>query len=146
VNSVKVGAAGIQPAAKLGRRLASLLYEGILLFGVVFFAAFPFSSPENLAPVDSARLLFQAYLAVVVGAYFVLCWVRGGQTLPMRTWRLRLVTVDGKPVELTRAVARYLFAWLSLLAFGLGFAWAVFDRDRQFLHDRLAGTRLVPSD
>ena len=88
------------------------------------------------------RLLFQAYLFVVLGIYFVWCWSRG-RTLPMQTWRMRIVRRDGAPVEVTRAALRYALAWISTMAFGAGFLWAWIDRDRQFLHDRLAGTRIV---
>ena len=74
-------------------------------------------------------------------------WTRGGQTLPMKTWRIRLVRADtGGPVNAARAVHRYLLAVLGLAAAGLGFAWALFDRDGLFLHDRMAGTMLVMSD
>ena len=77
------------------------------------------------------------------GTGFVAFWTRGGQTLPMKTWRIRLVRHDGAPVGVGRAVHRYLLAVLGLAAAGVGFAWALVDRDRQFLHDRLAGTALV---
>ena len=90
-----------------------------------------------------ARHLLQGWLLFVTGAYFVYCWTHGGQTLPMKTWRIRLVMCAGGAVPARIAIRRYLFALLSLGACGLGFAWALVDRDRQFLHDRLAGTRLV---
>jgi uncharacterized RDD family membrane protein YckC len=89
------------------------------------------------------RHALQAWVLFVAGAYFVGFWTRGGQTLPMKTWRIRVVRWDGQPVGVGRAVHRYLIAMLGTAALGLGFAWALFDRDRQFLHDRLAGTALV---
>ena len=61
----------------------------------------------------------------------------------MKTWRIRLVTVDGSPLSLKQAALRFVLALLGLLLVGVGFWWALFDRDRQFLHDRIAGTRLV---
>jgi uncharacterized RDD family membrane protein YckC len=61
----------------------------------------------------------------------------------MQTWKFRVLTVDGKRVNLQRAVARYLFAVIGIFFFGCGILWALFDRERQFLHDRLAGTRVV---
>jgi len=75
----------------------------------------------------------------------VFCWVRSGQTLPMKTWRIRLVTEQGKPLAVGRAFQRYLLAVPSVLS-GIGVLWALVDRDRQFLHDRLAGTRIVRVD
>jgi uncharacterized RDD family membrane protein YckC len=92
--------------------------------------------------IDPRRGLLQAFLAVVFGIYFSLFWSRG-QTLPMKTWRIRLVRWDGAPVNMGRAIHRYLLAILGIAALGAGFIWAFFDRDRQFLHDRLAGTALV---
>jgi uncharacterized RDD family membrane protein YckC len=56
---------------------------------------------------------------------------------------MRIVRRDGGPVGVGRAALRYALAWVSLLVLGAGFFWAWFDRDRQFLHDRLAGTRIV---
>jgi uncharacterized RDD family membrane protein YckC len=133
-------------AAGLGRRLASLVYEGMLVLAVLFAAAFAFqvtaSGPPG--PLEGwTRHIFQGYLFLVAGFYFVWPWARGGQTLPMKTWKLRLVRADGAPLGPRRALARYALSWLSVLSIGAGFAWAVFDRDRQFLHDRLAGTRIV---
>jgi len=91
-----------------------------------------------------AAHLLQAWLVAAAGTYFVFFWTRGGQTLPMKTWRIRLVRAEGGgPVHAGRALHRYALALLGTLAVGLGFAWALVDRDRQFLHDRLAGTALV---
>jgi uncharacterized RDD family membrane protein YckC len=64
----------------------------------------------------------------------------------MKTWELRLVSADGGPISVQRATLRYLLACLSVGLAGAGLAWAAFDRDGQFLHDRLAGTRIVRSD
>jgi len=131
--------------APLGMRLMSLSYEGVLLFGLLFVAAYLFLALARDAQSGLPRLLFQVYVLAVCGAYFVFCWARSGQTLPMKTWRIRLVTDQGKPVALERAVRRYLLAVPGILS-GIGVLWAFVDRDRQFLHDRLAGTRIVRVD
>jgi uncharacterized RDD family membrane protein YckC len=74
----------------------------------------------------------------VFAAYFLRCWLRaGGQTVAMKAWRIRLVDVTP-----AKALARFLFA-LIFVPTGISIVWAVFDKDRQFLHDRLAATRLV---
>jgi uncharacterized RDD family membrane protein YckC len=129
--------------AGLGRRLASLLYEVPLVAALAFLAAFAFHGSASNDLQGLARHVFQLYLALVIGLYFVWCWLRGGQTLPMKTWRLKLVRADGTALSPARAVARYVLCWASLGAAGAGFAWALVDKDRQFLHDRLAGTRIV---
>ncbi|MBI2295231.1 MAG: RDD family protein [Betaproteobacteria bacterium] len=137
------GAPRVAPPASLARRLLSLLYETLLLLAVLMVGALPFVA---LAPSDeriAARPLFQLFLFALAGAYFIWQWLRGGQTLPMKTWRLRLVTREGGALTLRHGVQRYLFALAGSLLFGAGFLWALLDRERQFLHDRLAGTRIV---
>ena len=79
----------------------------------------------------------QLFIAVVFAAYFLYCWLRGGQTLAMKAWGIRLAQVTP-----ARAVLRFVLAAI-LLPSTISFIWVFFDRDRQFLHDRLAGTRLV---
>jgi uncharacterized RDD family membrane protein YckC len=84
-----------------------------------------------------------SHVFIVLGAYFVWYWHHGGQTLAMQTWKIRLTTPSGAEPSLARLTLRYALAWPSLVYLGAGLFWAIFDRDRQFLHDRLAGTRLV---
>ena len=127
----------------IGRRLFATLYEALLAFATAFFAGMAFYGATQGRLAGDVRLLFQVYLFLVLGIYFITCWSRGGQTLPMQTWRMRIVQRDGAPVSVGRAALRYALAWISLLSFGAGFLWAWIDRDRQFLHDRLAGTRIV---
>ena len=114
-----------------------MLYEAFLVFAVAFFAAwvFFFASGGRDATRGWLRSELQAFIVVVLAAYFLWCWLRGGQTLAMRAWRIRLV-------EVTPAKAVLRFA-LALVLLPLSILWALVDRDRQFLHDRLAGTRLI---
>jgi uncharacterized RDD family membrane protein YckC len=131
------------PAPALGRRLASAVYEVLLVLALIFIATFPFLALVGDATHGWRRHALQAWVLAVCGAYFVWFWTRGGQTLPMKTWRIRVVRADGQALGAARALHRYLLAVLGLAALGLGFAYALVDRDRQFLHDRLAGTALV---
>ena len=128
--------------ASLRLRLVSLVYEGLLLFAVLFVSSYLFLSLARDAQSGLPRILFQVYLLSVSGAYFVFCWARTGQTLPMKTWRIRIVTEEGGTLSTGRAFRRYLLAIPGILS-GISLLWAPFDRQRQFLHDRLAGTRLV---
>jgi uncharacterized RDD family membrane protein YckC len=130
----------------LGRRLLSMLYESLVVFAIAFFASLAFYGAAHGRFSGGTRLLFQLYLFLILGIYFIACWSRGGRTLPMQTWRLRVVREDSLSVGVGRAALRYALAWPSLLVFGAGFFWAFLDRDRQFLHDRLAGTRIVMVD
>ena len=128
--------------ASLRLRLVSLVYEGILLFAVLFVSSYLFLSLARDAQSGLPRAIFQIYLLSVCGAYFVFCWARTGQTLPMKTWRMRIVTKEGSGLSAGRAFRRYLLAIPGMLS-GISLLWASFDRERQFLHDRLAGTRIV---
>ena len=121
----------------IARRLAGMLYEAVLLFAIAFFAGFAFHFASRGAPLEGVlRLAHQGLLCAVFAAYFLWCWLRGGQTLAMKAWRIRLVQVTPR-----RALLRFALA-LLLVPTGISLLWALFDRDRQFLHDRLAGTRL----
>ena len=124
-------------APPLFRRLASMGYEAILLFGVGFFAAwlFFFASGGRDATHGWERYVLQLFILAVFAAYFLWCWLRGGQTLAMKAWHIRVVDV-------TPAKALLRFA-LAVLLLPISIPWALLDRDRQFLHDRLAGTRLI---
>ena len=120
----------------LWRRLASMAYEAVLLFAVAFFASwvFFFASGGRDATSGALRHELQLFILVVFAGYFLWCWLRGGQTLAMKAWHIRLTGVTP-----AKAILRFLL--LALLPVSI--VWALFDRDRQFLHDRLAGTRLV---
>ena len=132
------------PAAGLARRAGSILYEALLLTALLFIFTWIFLFFGRMLEPALARHLLQAWLLVLTGSYFIFCWTHSGQTLPMKTWRIRVVTRDGGALSVSVALRRYLLALISLGACGLGFVWALVDKDRQFLHDRLAGTRLVP--
>jgi uncharacterized RDD family membrane protein YckC len=148
------------------RRLAALMYEGVLLFGVVFLAGYLFSTLTQQRNGLVHHNWMAAWIGVVVGAYFVWFWTHGGQTLPMKTWRLRVVrAADGGAVSVLRAVVRYVVAWLWFLpplavhpllgltvpqTLVLAAVWFVLYAcvgrigvGRQFLHDRVAGTKVV---
>ncbi|HET7198555.1 MAG TPA: RDD family protein [Burkholderiales bacterium] len=121
----------------LARRLASLVYEALTAFALAFFAGalFLVLSGARDATQGTLRHALQFCVALALGCYFLFCWLRGGQTLAMKAWRIRLVEVTPR-----KALLRLLLA-AALLP--LSVVWALFDRDRQFLHDRLAGTRLI---
>ncbi|MBN9411527.1 MAG: RDD family protein [Burkholderiales bacterium] len=154
-------------APSLRRRMACWLYEGMLMFAVVFVAAWLFSTLGQMRDaMDARRPLFQGFLFVIFGIYFAWFWARG-QTLAMKTWNIRVVDAHGQPVTQLRALWRYVLSWLwflppmaamapfrlpgaetTVLLIGWILVWALLSRfhpQRQFLHDVLAGTRLVTS-
>lgn len=142
-----------------------MIYEAMLMFGVLFISGYLFSTLLQQRHALYLRHAMQDWLFLVIGIYFVWFWTHGGQTLAMKTWRIRLVTRDGQPVGVMRAVGRYLLSWLWIFP-GLAVAWmigaktwmlvlipsanvllwvltAYLDPQRQFLHDRIAGTRII---
>ena len=159
------------PAADLYRRLAALVYEIFLLAALVLVAGFailpaigpaatpgPHTADQLYVLPAASRALLLAYYVAVTGAYCLWFWSAGRQTLAMKTWHLVLVQGNGRPVAAGRAARRFAAAWIGPLAalaayawigrwgfplLALNFAWALVDRDRQFLHDRIAGTRVV---
>lgn len=148
----------------LSRRMACWLYEGLLMFGVVFISGYLFGTLSQTRNAMDNRHGLQAFVFVVFGIYFVWLWAKG-QTLAMKTWDIKVVDVAGHGITQRRALARYLLSWIwflppLLLAFvfqlsggeslviilGWVLIWAILSRfhpERQFWHDALAGTRLI---
>lgn len=131
-----------QPA--LIRRLAAIMYDSLLLCGVLFLAGLPLPMiPAAVRDSWGAQLLIQVYLVLVCLLFFGWFWTHGGQTLGMRAWRLRVVDMHGSSVTWRPAVIRFFGAILSWAVLGLGFWWSLFDRDKLAWHDRLSRTRLI---
>ena len=120
-----------------------MIYEGVLLFGVLV-AGFVLPQVVIGLVVGSSvsGIWLWLHLLSLVGAYFIWFWQHGGQTLAMQTWKIKLQGINGMPPSLAALALRYLLAWPSVLLLGVGIWWALVDRNRQFLHDRLAGTRI----
>ena len=132
------------PRTGILRRLAAMAYEILLLSGVLAVTlVLPHLLISAFAHRVATPVVLWAHLFIVLLVYCLGFWCHGGQTLAMKTWRLRLLTRSGAPLRPAQALLRYLLCWPSLGLGGIGIAWALVDRDRQFLHDRLAGTRLV---
>jgi uncharacterized RDD family membrane protein YckC len=162
----KLAEAGKLRAPGLRRRMACWLYEGMLMFGVVFLAGYLFGTLSQTRHALDNRLALQAFLFVVFGIYFTWFWSRG-QTLAMKTWNIRVVGRDGRAISQARALLRYVLSWLwfvpplalmapfslpagesFVLLLGWVAVWAIASRlhpQAQFWHDALAGTRLVSS-
>lgn len=149
------------------RRFACMMYEAVLLFGVIFLASYLFDTLTQSRDALMLRHGRQAVVFIAVGIYFIMCWRKRGQTLPMKTWNIRLVDRNGASPSTDRLILRYILLWpLPLLAALLVlvasrytgysstdlliifapftiFIWTWFDPEQQFLHDRLLGTRLA---
>ena len=144
--------------------MACWLYEGILMFGVVFIAGYLFGTLSQTRHAMDNRHGLQAFVFLVFGVYFVWFWAKG-QTLAMKTWNIRIVDIHGAAITQQRALLRYALSWIwflpplgvswlldlsgregAVLAFGWVAIWAILARfhpERQFWHDAWAGTRLI---
>jgi uncharacterized RDD family membrane protein YckC len=129
----------------LMRRLGGVLYEMLTVIALWMLASAIATTLVHDATQGFARILLQGLALLLVGGYFLWCWTHGGQTLAMKTWRMRVTDRAGHPLAAKQAVIRLVLAAASVLAAGAGLWWALFDREGLFLHDRLAGTQLVPA-
>lgn len=159
--------AGRAPA--LRRRLACFVYEAVLLFGVLMTAGWAFTVATGQRHALQYQTALQAFLFVVLALYFAGFWSHGGQTVAMKTWRIRVERRDGAALGVGRALLRYVAAWLwfvpgllaarlagldrvgpivALVAAGvLGYALSSrLHPQRQYWHDALCGTRLVDAE
>ena len=161
--------------APLARRGAALAYEALLYTALVLVVGFltipllppaPAGAPRLRVPDLPARVLSFALVFGAGAAYYVANWTGGRRTLPMKTWHLKLVRGEGAQLDVRTALVRYLAAWIgpalalalfvalrpyrlgahALWLLALNFLWALIDPDRRFLHDRIAGTRVVRDD
>ena len=157
-------ASGLISTPSLLRRMSCWLYEGMLLFAVVFMAGYLFSTLTQTRHALQNRLGQQVFIFLVLGLYFTWFWHKG-QTLAMKTWHIRVADLAGQPLQHHRALLRYVFSWVwfipplvlfqvmnapltvTLLACPVWiFLWAgssFLHKDRQFWHDHWAGTRLM---
>lgn len=149
------------------KRLAVVIYDGLLLAGItlvayaILFAILqltPGGFPESLP----GKMIKVSYLFAVSFGFYAWFWVHGGQTLGMKVWHLYLVDRHGQFISWQRAVARYvaaIFSWCAValllyalgverwyLALGLGFTWILASKDRLAWHDHLSGCRIVYQD
>src|SRR5690349_3515964 len=141
-----------KPRALVVWRLLALLYDALPVIALWMLASAGFTlayyaaghaARENIAPFSPLQWLLWLVCWAVTALYAVVSWRRGGQTLGMRPWRLRVVAAGGGPADTRSLLKRYAVGTLSLLLGGLGFWWAWIDRDRLTWHDRASGTRMV---
>ena len=134
------------PTANLGRRLAAMIYDGLILIalyiilGGLLVTAISSGNDEmlRLSPATAMSLFFS-----ISFLYYSHSWRKGGQTIGMKAWRLTLINEDGRPVQLSQCMLRSGIGFFSILAAGLGFWWMLFDKQQRTWHDIASVTRVV---
>lgn len=133
----------MQPNATPFKLFAASIYELLLLLALWMLYTWIFVWLFGEASNGYKRYGLQLVLWIMTGAYFVWCWCKSGQTLATQTWKIKLVNQQGNVLSPKQAIYRYALASLSLLICGLGYLWALVDKQGLFLHDRLLRTRFV---
>lgn len=135
-------------SAPFWRRLAALFYDLLVLGAIWMFAAalvlLAFGGQVDVAhqpPLYHATL--QGVLLVLTASYFAISWSRGGQTIGMRAWHVKVEEASGHTLDFRRALLRFALALISFCFAGFGFIWCFFDADGRAWHDVVARTRMV---
>lgn len=124
------------------RRLAAIIYDLFLLTALLFVATSLLLPLNSGAAFTSEQYYFSIYLLAVSFLFYAWFWTHGGQTLGMRAWKIRVLTVNREPVGWRLAFFRFLSAIPSLGLFGLGFLWILIDKNRRGWHDHLSRTAI----
>lgn len=125
------------------RRFAAMFYDSILLCAIFFCATLILIYTTGKGGIESGNMFYNAFLLFLAYLYFCWHWTNGRQTLGMRSWKIHVVTKNNASLNWKQATLRYFTALLSLMLLGLGFIWAIIDKEKLALHDRLSKTKLV---
>ena len=136
----------VRPGPGIFRRLGAILYDGIILCGILFVATALLLPWNGGQAIEAGRWPLPVYLLCVSFLFFGWFWTHGGQTLGMRAWKIRVISSSGAPLTWVQALIRFISAIVSWGVFGIGFLSIRFNRDRYAWHDRLSGTRIVWMD
>ena len=119
------------------------MYDSFLLLTALFVAAFLIVIPTGIKPEDPYFFLFQMYIFLIAFLFFAWFWTRDGQTLGMRTWKIKLVMENGTAITWRSSLLRFVIAMISWFVFGLGFLWSLWDNQHRTWHDIASKTRLI---
>lgn len=122
--------------------MAAILYDFLLLLAVLFLATallLPFNAGEAFT---SGQIFYPVYLSIISFVFYGWFWTHGGQTLGLRAWNIKVLTLDQKPISWYLAFLRFMAALLSWVVFGLGFVWIIIDKNKYSWHDHLSKTAL----
>lgn len=124
------------------RRFGAMFYDSILLIAVLFFASLPIVVPLSITTEHYLYPFFIGYIYFVGFLFFGWFWTHGGQTLGLKTWRVKLISDIGNTISWKQALLRYIASLLCWLSLGVGFIWSYTNRDRLAWNDLWSNTRL----
>ncbi len=133
----------MQPTAGVFRRIAACCYDVLLLSAVWMAVTLTIVIVREGAAVPTGQLTYQLMLLTTAALFYIVCWTRGGQTLGMRAFRLKIERESGEPLDVRTGIVRFFSGLLTVISGGLGLLWLWIDRDELTWHDRLAGTRVI---
>lgn len=134
------------PASGLFRRLMAIFYDLFLLTAILFLATAIVNATNHGEAIDQSRLytfFLQLFLSALIILYFGWFWIHGGQTLGMKTWKIKLIANNSQTINWQQVIIREITASISWLFLGLGFAWSIFDKQKRCWHDITSKTRLI---
>ena len=127
----------------LARRLGAILYDFLLLVTILVFASLIIVIPFNINLENPLFIVYQGYIYTISFLFYAWFWTHGGQTLGMKTWKFKIISVNGTKVNWVNAFIRFIFAIVSWLPFGLGYIWSMFDTKKRTWHDIVSKTLLI---
>ena len=143
------------PAVGLGRRLAAMFYDFLLCTALLIVTTFiyklimmGFIGEAKMRELSEAGALdgdplLSTLLFFVLFGFFAKFWTHSGQTLGMQVWRIRVQNNDGSSINLWQALLRFITALASWLCLGLGFWWALWDKQKRTWHDQYSESVIV---
>ena len=132
-----------QKHVSLLRRFGAIFYDSFLLLAVLFITSFLVVIPFNIKPESPFFFLYQVYIFLVAFIFFAWFWTHNGQTLGMRTWKMKLVSENGMIVSWKSCLIRFVVAIFSWAIFGIGFFWSLWDKQHRTWHDIASKTKLI---
>ena len=124
------------------RRLASILYDFLLVVAVLIIMSIPFFS-FDLQENNLLKVTIQIYYYLITQYFFVWFWVHNQGTLGMKTWKIKIICDNNNRLTYKQAIIRFNVAIFSLLFFGLGFLISFFRKDKKCFHDIISKTALI---
>ncbi len=127
------------------RRLAAISYDAVIVTGLLIAAAAVaslFGAGEQQAFRDP---VFTFYLLAIWFFYLAAFWMRGGMTVGMRAWKIRILPDEGSLISWKTSLLRFLMAFVSIGTFGIGMLWSLFDKDKRCWHDMFSQSGLYHS-